>query len=69
MVKDFIIKESSELGNWFLNGFINLSYPICLTTGMICLILYLVGIKKFGKGVPASVMIYYCIQCLKVVVK
>jgi len=69
MIKDFITKESSDLGNWMLNGFINISYPFCLSTGLICLILYLVGIKKFGKGIPASVLIYYCIQCLKVVTK
>lgn len=69
MIKNFIIKESGELGSWVFNGIISLSYPICLSTGMTCLILYFVGVKKFGKGIPASVMIYYCIQCLKVITK
>jgi len=69
MIKDFLIKESGELGSWVLNGVIGLSYPICLSIGMICLILYFVGLKKFGKGIPASVMIYYFMQCLKVITK
>lgn len=69
MIKEIIINESKDLGVWILNGTINASYTVCLMLGLISLILYLIGNKKFGKYIPASILLYYLMQCLRVVIK
>lgn len=72
MIKSFLASQLEGLGSWILtgvvHGIINVSYPLCLSMGLVSLILYLVGIKKYAKLIPASVLIYYCIQCLKIVI-
>lgn len=43
-------------------------YPL-LIGAIVCLILYGGGYKKAGKYVPATIIIYYLLQCAKAAVK
>ncbi|WP_297633527.1 hypothetical protein [uncultured Clostridium sp.] len=57
-----------ELLNWIVAGAIDMSYWICLIVAIIALILYVAGIKKSGKWVSGSIVIYIIMQLLKVAI-
>lgn len=44
---------------------INYSYWLCLLTAIIATILYVSGLKKAGKYVPVTMVIYFLLECLK----
>ena len=64
-MKEFI----SYLGKSSLNQIISLSYYPLLFTSTICLILYGGGFKKLGKYVPATIIIYFLLQCIRISVQ
>lgn len=61
IVKNAII----NIGTWIITGIANSSYYICLFSCMVCLLLYISGLKKSGKYVSISFVIYVFIQALK----
>ncbi|NRT76263.1 hypothetical protein [Clostridium beijerinckii] len=65
MVKDFF--------DWICKSTVtqiaDKSYYPCVIISMIALILYIGGLKKAGKAVPASMIIYFLLQCFKAAVK
>jgi hypothetical protein len=60
MIKNFM--KSSLL------SIIDNSYWITLPIAIICLILYIAGMKKAGKYVSVSFVVYFILQCLKVAI-
>lgn len=66
-IKDGFTGFFKWIGLGIANGVINNSYYICLFVCMTALFLYIAGIKKAGKYVPASFIIYYILQCFKLV--
>ena len=44
---------------------INYSYWLCLLTAIIATILYVSGLKKAGKYVPVTMVVYFLLECLK----
>lgn len=50
---------------WIGIGVINSSYWICLTACFIALILYIAGLRKAGKYVSISFVIYVVLQAIK----
>lgn len=63
-LKNSIIKFLIWLGNGILSG----SYWICLIICLAALILYISGYKKSGKYVGFSLLLFFILQCIKVVV-
>lgn len=64
------IKEAIlGLLEWIALGIIDNSYWICLIIAMISLLLYIGGIKKSGKWVTGSAIIYFILQALGVAIK
>lgn len=61
IVKDVFI----GIGKWILIGIVNSSYWLCLFCCIGALILYIAGMKKAGKYVPASIIIYFLLQAIK----
>lgn len=62
--------------NYFMNlgkdtalTVINSSYWICLFVCMFAIILYVTGLKKAGKYVSISFVVYFLLQCFKVGLK
>ncbi len=49
-------------------GIIDNSYWITLSVAIIALILYIAGMKKAGKYVSVSFVVYFILQCLKVAI-
>lgn len=49
---------------WIALGIIDNSYWICLTAGIIGLIMYIAGQRKAGKYVSGSLIIYFILQAL-----
>lgn len=50
---------------WIAIGLINSSYIICLTACFIALLLYIAGLKKAGKYISVSFVIYFILQAIK----
>ena len=48
---------------------IDSSYWVCLFTCMFAIILYVAGMKKAGKYVSISFVVYFMLQCFKVGLK
>ncbi|WP_194190356.1 hypothetical protein [Clostridium chrysemydis] len=49
---------------WIVTGAIDCSYWMCLIVSIIALMLYVAGIKKSGKWVSGSIVIYIVMQIL-----
>lgn len=63
---ELALKNSAlNLGKWILTGVVNSSFWICLTAAIISIILYGCGMKKVGKVVPISFVIYVILQCVR----
>ena len=60
MIKDFTMS--------LLLKIIDNSYWITLPIAIICLVLYISGLKKAGKYVSISFVVYFILQCLKVAI-
>lgn len=41
------------------------SYWLCLLTAIIATILYVSGLKKAGKYVPVTMVVYFLLECIK----
>ncbi|WP_307993072.1 hypothetical protein [uncultured Clostridium sp.] len=65
MIKNFFM----DLGKDTALVFINSSYWICLFVCMFAIILYVAGLKKAGKYVSISFIVYFLLQCFKVGLK
>lgn len=65
MVKNFFI----NLGKGTALMVIDSSYWICLFTCLFAIILYVAGLKKAGKYVSISFIVYFLLQCFKVGLK
>lgn len=65
IIKDFFI----NLGKDSALAIINSSYWICLFTCLFATILYVAGLKKAGKYVSISFIVYFLLQCFKVGLK
>lgn len=65
MIKNFF----ADLGKDTALTLINSSYWICLFVCMFAIILYVAGLKKAGKYVSVSFIIYFLLQCFKVGLK
>lgn len=66
---DWIKNNLLELLKWIVIGIIDNSYWICLFICLASLFLYIGGVKKAGKYVPASFVIYFVLQSLKGAIK
>lgn len=64
-LREFIIEGLKSLGM----GVIKSSYWICLIICLSALILYIAGQKKAGKYVSISFIVYFILQCMKVVLE
>ena len=64
MLREFFdwVLESS------LSGIVSIAHYPLLITATACLILYGGGYKKAGKYVPASIILYVLLKCVKVAV-
>lgn len=51
------------------NGLVQISDSIFLLGAMSCIILYMMGYKKYGKGITLSFVIYILIQAIGVITK
>lgn len=66
---DWIKNNLIELAKSIAIGIIDNSYWICLFICLASLFLYVSGIKKAGKYVPASFLIYFVLQSIKGAIK
>lgn len=62
-LKESIIKFLTWIGTGIIAG----SYWLCLFVCIGALFLYISGFKKAGKYVGISFMLYFILQCIKVV--
>lgn len=65
MVVDFIQNKLLDLLKWLALHFIASSYWICLFSCMLALVLYIGGLKKAGKYVSVSFIVYFFLQSIK----
>ncbi len=65
MIKNFFVNKGVDLAL----GIIDISYWICLFVCLIAIILYVSGLKKAGKYVSISFVVYFLMQCCKVGLK
>ena len=65
MIKNFFM----DLGKDTALSLINSSYWICLFVCMFAIILYVAGLKRAGKYVSISFIVYFLLQCFKVGLK
>lgn len=77
-IKDFFTSPFKAIGDWLVSGFTsglssfavliaNKSYWILLSVAMVALFLYIAGQKQFKKYIALPALIYFLLQCLKVV--
>lgn len=57
------------LGKDLALGIIDSSYWVCLFVSIFAIILYVAGLKKAGKYVSVSFIVYFLMQCFKVGLK
>jgi hypothetical protein len=62
-IKEGLIK----LFTWIATGILASSYWICLFVCIAALFLYMAGVKKSGKYIGISFIVFFILQCLKVV--
>lgn len=65
MIKGIVL----NLLEWIALGIINSSYWICLIVSLIALMLYVGGLKKAGKYIPASLIIYILLETLGLAIR
>ena len=66
---DWIGDKIGDFFSWLVLLIINNSYYLCLFISMGALILYIAGVKKSGKFVISSLIVYYFLQCVGSVLK
>lgn len=62
---EFMQNKLIDFLKWLMVNFINCSYWICLFSCILALILYIAGLKKAGKYVSVSFVIYFFLQSIK----
>ena len=65
VMKDFFINLGKDSALLIINS----SYWTCLFTCLFAIILYVAGLKKAGKYVSISFIVYFLLQCFKVGLK
>lgn len=58
-------KAIGGLVKWVISGIINSSYWICLIAALLALILYVAGMKKAGKYISISFILYFILQAVR----
>lgn len=77
-IKDFFTSPFKSIGDWITSsvgsGLTSLaifvadsSYWVLLSAAMVALFLYVAGQKQFKKYISLPILIYFLLQCLKVV--
>lgn len=60
---DYIIHPVKiAIGLW--NGIYVISLPVCTTITIVCILLYIMGYKKYGKGATLSTIVLIGIQAI-----
>lgn len=54
---------------WIVMGIVDASYWICLIGCIIAVFLYVAGLKKAGKYVPVSFVVYYLLETLGLAIR
>lgn len=54
---------------WIVMGIVDASYWMCLIGCIVALFLYVAGLKKAGKYIPVSFVIYYLLETLGLAIK
>ena len=65
MVKEYLGEKFFNLAFGIVKVTVGCSYWICLITSIVSVILYVAGMKKAGKNVPVSMVVYFLLECLK----
>ena len=68
MLGKLIGEAAGWTGKQILKGAVGASYPICLTIAMGASILYIAGMKKAGKYVSISTVVFIFLQAMKAVI-
>lgn len=68
-IKEFISNELFNLFVWIFQSLEQSSYYICLFIAFFCIFAYILGFKKYSKGIPFSIMLYYIIKSIGTVFK
>ena len=65
--KTFMEHPFINTGKWLLTVVVIYSKPVCLFGASTSLILYILGLKKFGKYIGFFCLLYFLIQCIGLV--
>lgn len=68
-IVDSMKEKLLEGSKWLAAVIIDSSYSICLTVAIVGLIFYCAGYKKGAKAVTLSLIIFFVLQAIKVVIK
>ncbi|MGG7210388.1 hypothetical protein [Clostridium baratii] len=66
---EFIKGLILDLLEWVVMGIVDTSYWICLIGCIVALFLYVGGLKKAGKYIPVSFIIYYLLETLGLAIR
>lgn len=66
---EFIKSLILDLLEWIVMGIVDASYWICLVICIVALFLYVGGLKKAGKYIPVSFVIYYLLETLGLAIR
>lgn len=65
MIKEYIGEKVFNVAFGVVKFTVGCSYWICLITSIVSVMLYVAGMKKAGKNVPVSMVVYFLLECLK----
>ncbi len=68
MIDSYVKNKAINFIFSLLKDFVSFSYWICLFIAIISTILYVAGLKKAGKYVSVSMVIYFLLECFKATV-
>lgn len=66
---EFIKGLILDLLEWIVMGIVDASYWICLLVCIVALFLYVGGLKKAGKYIPISFVVYYLLETLGLAIR
>ena len=65
MIKEYLGEKAFNAVFGIVKFTVGCSYWICLITSIVSVMLYVAGMKKAGKNVPVSMVVYFLLECLK----
>lgn len=68
-IQEALKNSAIKAGKWIFNICIGGSYVICLTVAIGSVFLYINGVKKAGKGVTISTIVFFILQAIKQVIQ